>query len=108
MLSALLAAAPWGALTTAATACNFEPAAPGDQSTTVTHVRNLITQPLLAATALATTTFGLTIGAVTADSSPAAAAAPITVQLKWSHWLDDAPCAVAESSPVTFNPDGSS
>jgi PQQ enzyme repeat len=65
------------------------------------------TRPLSVAIALAAMTVGLTIGVTTADSSPAAAASPISVQVEWSHWLDDAPCGVAESSPVEFSPDGS-
>jgi hypothetical protein len=74
----------------------------------VTHVRNNTTRPLLAAIALAATTFGAAMfGASWLDSPSAGAASPIGVQLKWSHWLDDAPCGVAESSPVPFDPDGS-
>jgi hypothetical protein len=61
----------------------------------------------LAAIALAATTSGAaTFGTSWLGSPSAGAASPISVQLKWSHWLDDAPCGVAESSPVPFDPDG--
>ncbi len=73
----------------------------------MTHVRNITTRPLLAAIALASTFVGLaSLGSLGAIPAGAASSLNADVVLKWSHFLDDAPCGVAESSPVLFTPDG--
>jgi hypothetical protein len=66
-----------------------------------------MTRPLLAVIALAATSLGATSVGTLLGTSSAAAASPLSVSLVWQHFLDDAPCGVAESSPVPFNPDGS-
>jgi hypothetical protein len=74
----------------------------------MTHVRNITTRPLLAAIAIAATSLGaLSFGALSTVTLQAGAASPLTVSLVWQHFLDDAPCGVAESSPVPFSPGGS-
>jgi outer membrane protein assembly factor BamB len=76
----------------------------------VTHVRTITTRPLLALLALASTFVGVaslgSLAALSLPAAPAGAASPLGVSLVWQHWLDDAPCGVAESSPVLFSPDG--
>jgi hypothetical protein len=76
----------------------------------VTDAKNITTRPVLAVIALASTFVGVvalgSVGAVSLDVSPAGAVTQLGVSLAWQHWLDDAPCGVAESSPVLFTPDG--
>jgi hypothetical protein len=74
----------------------------------VTHVRKMTTRPLLAAIALASAALGVAVVGSNAAPTPQAGALPaLGVAIEWQHSLDDAPCGVAESSPVPFSPDGS-
>ena len=74
----------------------------------MTHVRNITTRSLLATIAITASSLGaLSFGALSLSSPPAGAASPLTVHLMWQHFLNDAPCGVAESSPVPFSPGGS-
>ena len=68
----------------------------------MTHPYTIATRLLLAAVL----SVGLTL-TVSAALAPQVDADPnLTVNLQWQNQLNDAPCGVAESSPVLFNDNG--
>jgi hypothetical protein len=68
----------------------------------VTHSYAIATRLLLAAVLTA----GLTLVVSVVSAPRVDAVANLTVNLKWQNELNDAPCGVAESSPVLFNDGG--
>ena len=77
----------------------------------MTNARTLTTRIILSTVSVSGVCF--VVGAITTGTAQVAAASPITLTETWNSGasmpgviLDDAPCGVAESSPVAFNDGG--
>jgi len=79
----------------------------GTVKLSTTHRRRLRPLRMVAWTAAVTAGVGLIAAGSIPFSPPAASTAPLTLTQAWVHDLNDAPCGVAEASPVEVSLEGS-